>query len=207
MKHTKSAMTLAMGLFISGLGIAQAQEMVNGYVRGGGGTVARDGSGGCLRSVNMTNVLLEECGYAAEIVVEKTPEATTVMVVEKEVVLVKVVIPNLQFAFDSAELTGESRSILDKAVAELTPYKASMRAGTSGTDIIGYTDSTGPEAYNLKLSERRANAVADYLATNLGVDRSRMSVTGMGEADPVADNSTGEGRTKNRRVEVNIIKN
>ncbi|HBE92089.1 MAG TPA: hypothetical protein DDW55_06005, partial [Gammaproteobacteria bacterium] len=75
-----------------------------------------------------------------------------------------------------------------------------------GSEIKGYTDTSGPEAYNMKLSERRANAVADYLATNLGIDRSRMAVSGMGEADPVADNSTREGRIANRRVEVNIIK-
>jgi len=200
-------MALAMGLFLSGIGTAQAgDDMVNNYVRSGDGTVVKDGSGDCVRTSDMTDVRLEECGYAAEIIVEKEPEATTVMVVEKEVVLVKVVIPNLQFAFDSAELTGESKAILDKAVTDLTPYKESMLAGTSGSEIKGYTDTSGPEAYNMKLSERRANAVADYLATNLGIDRSRMAVSGMGEADPVADNSTREGRIANRRVEVNIIK-
>ena len=206
MKHTKSAMALAMGLFLSGVGVSQAGDMVNDYVRSSDGTVVKDGSGDCVRVSDMTDVRLEECGYAAEIVVEKTPEATTVKVVEKEVVLAKVVIPNLQFDFDSAALTDASKAILEKAVVDLTPYKESMRAGTSGSVIKGYTDTSGPEAYNLKLSERRANAVADYLANNLGVDRSRMSVSGMGEADPVADNSTRAGRIKNRRVEVNIIK-
>ncbi len=206
MKQSKTAMAIAMGLFISTIAPAQADEMVNNYVRSSDGTVVRDGSGDCVRTIDMTDVLLEECGYAQKIVVEKTPEATTVKVVEKEVVLQKVVIPNLQFAFDSAELTGDSKAILDKAVTDLTPYKESFRAQTSHADIKGYTDTSGPEDYNLKLSERRANSVADYLAAELGADRSRMMVTGMGEADPVADNNTREGRILNRRVEVNIIK-
>jgi OmpA-OmpF porin, OOP family len=206
MKHTKSAVALAMGLLISGIGAVQAEDKVSNYLKSGNGTVVKDSSGDCVRTSGKTDVLLEECGYKAEIIVEKTPEATTVMVVEKEVVLVKVVIPNLQFAFDSAVLTDGSKAILEKAVVDLTPYKESMRSGTSGSNIVGYTDTSGPEDYNQKLSERRAHAVADYLASNLGVEKSRMTVSGMGEADPVADNSTREGRIANRRVEVNIIK-
>jgi outer membrane protein OmpA-like peptidoglycan-associated protein len=206
MKQTKTVMALAFGMVLSSIAIAQADDMVKNYVRSSDGSVVKDGSGDCVRTTDMTDVRLEECGYATEVVVEKTPEATTVKMVEKEVVLAQVVIPNLQFAFDSAELTADSKAILDQAVADLTPYKESFRAQTSSIDIKGYTDTSGPEAYNLKLSERRANAVADYLADGLGVDRSRMVVTGMGEADPVADNATRAGRIKNRRVEVNVIK-
>lgn len=204
MKQTKTAMALAFGMVLSSIATAQAGDMVNNYVRSGDGTVVKDGSGNCVRTTDKTDVKLEECGYMVE--VTKAPEATTVKTVEKEVVLAQVVIPNLQFAFDSAELTADSKAILDQAVADLTPYKDSLSAGTSTIDIKGYTDTSGPEAYNLKLSERRANAVADYLASGLGAERSKMVVTGMGEADPVADNATRAGRIKNRRVEVNVIK-
>ena len=65
---------------------------------------------------------------------------------------------------------------------------------------MGHTDSKGSKAYNQKLSERRAQAVADFLRT-FGVKNS-MSVKGMGETQPVADNATDAGRAQNRRVEI-----
>ena len=68
-------------------------------------------------------------------------------------------------------------------------------------EIIGHTDSTGPEDYNQGLSERRAQAAADYLAGK-GVAASKMTVKGMGESAPAHDNSTREGRAMNRRVEL-----
>jgi OOP family OmpA-OmpF porin len=69
-------------------------------------------------------------------------------------------------------------------------------------EIVGHTDSTGPEAYNLGLSERRAQAAANYLEGK-GVSMSRITVKGMGESAPVASNATREGRAMNRRVEIN----
>ena len=74
---------------------------------------------------------------------------------------------------------------------------------TSRVAITGYTDSSGPAAYNLKLSEMRAQAVKDYLIS-AGIEEARHTATGLGENNPVADNSTHEGREKNRRVEVVI---
>ena len=190
---------------ISGLPTAFAGDKVSDYVTDSNGKVAKDGSGDCVRQKNKTTVKLEECGYKVEVIAKKTPAQTEVMVVEETVVLEKVVIQNLQFAFDSAALTDTDKGILDEAVQRLTPYKDAFRNQTSHVEIKGYTDTSGPEDYNMKLSQRRADAVADYLANSLGADRSRMQVTGMGEADPVADNSTREGRILNRRVEVNVI--
>jgi OOP family OmpA-OmpF porin len=69
---------------------------------------------------------------------------------------------------------------------------------TSGV-IEGHTDSIGKDAYNQKLSERRALAVREYLAAQ-GIAESRMIPTGFGESQPVADNKTAEGRAENRRV-------
>ncbi len=66
--------------------------------------------------------------------------------------------------------------------------------------LEGYTDSTGPEAYNLKLSDRRAAAVAKSLKTK-GVDPKKISTVGYGESNPVASNKTKEGRAQNRRVD------
>jgi OOP family OmpA-OmpF porin len=71
--------------------------------------------------------------------------------------------------------------------------------------LDGYTDSTGTDAYNMKLSERRATAVKDYLIKEAGVDGTKITSVGHGAADPVADNKTPEGRAKNRRVEISIL--
>jgi len=69
---------------------------------------------------------------------------------------------------------------------------------------VGYTDSIGGDAYNLRLSERRADAVKEYLVKH-GVDGARIQTSGRGKADPVADNATEKGRFQNRRVEILIL--
>ena len=71
--------------------------------------------------------------------------------------------------------------------------------------IEGHTDSTGSEATNQLLSEKRANAVMDYLVNN-GIAGARLSAVGYGEANPIAENNTRSGRAANRRVEVTLNK-
>lgn len=68
--------------------------------------------------------------------------------------------------------------------------------------VVGHTDSTGPDAYNQKLSERRADAVKKYLVDSGHVKADMITAEGRGEAEPIADNKTKEGRAKNRRVEI-----
>lgn len=99
----------------------------------------------------------------------------------------------LQFAFDSAELTDADKALLDETAANLARLKYVV-----GT-VEGHTDSVGSEAYNQELSERRAQVVADYLQGK-GISVDRMTVTGHGENRPVADNATKDGRMQNRRV-------
>ena len=207
MKHSKTLLAAALGLLVAGSLPAQAEEdKVNNYVTDSSGAVVTDSNADCVRTYDMTDVRLEECGYKTmEVVVEKTPEMVEVAVVESGEVLESVVVENIQFAFDSAELTAQSKTMLDDAVTRLTPYKELIRAQTTRVTVTGHTDSTGPEAYNQTLSERRANSVADYMANSLGVDRARMQVSGEGESNPVADNATREGRAKNRRAEIDVI--
>ncbi len=100
------------------------------------------------------------------------------------------------FDFDSAELKPAMMSVLEDIAAKL---KASP--GNEQVLLIGHTDSTGPEGYNQRLSERRAQSAADYLA---GKGITNLSLKGMGEREPVADNATREGRAANRRVEIVI---
>jgi OOP family OmpA-OmpF porin len=97
------------------------------------------------------------------------------------------------FDFDSSELRPESITELERVVQFMNDIP------TSTAKIVGHTDSIGTVEYNQALSDRRAKAVYDYLASR-GVSPSRMQAIGMGETDPVADNATAEGRQLNRRV-------
>jgi OOP family OmpA-OmpF porin len=99
------------------------------------------------------------------------------------------------FDFDKATLKPEGKRLVDQAVDTL---KANP---TMRVSVEGHTDAIGSEAYNLKLSERRADAVRDYMVSE-GIDPSRISTEGFGKTRPVADNSTAEGRAENRRVEI-----
>ena len=106
----------------------------------------------------------------------------------------------LMFPFDQYALTEQSRTNLRELAESLKEHP--------DTNILieGHTDNTGKEAYNMKLSKRRAESVKDYL-TSLGVDSNRLEVTAFGEEMPIASNDTEEGRQKNRRVEVAISAN
>lgn len=102
------------------------------------------------------------------------------------------------FDFDKATLKPEGRQLLDQV--------AQQAAGIDLETIIavGHTDSIGTDAYNQRLSERRAAAVKSYLVTR-GVDANRVYTEGKGESQPVASNKTAAGRAQNRRVEIEIV--
>jgi OOP family OmpA-OmpF porin len=104
----------------------------------------------------------------------------------------------VEFAFNSAELTPEATktlSELGKALTsdELKPYCFVVE---------GHTDNIGSDAYNLSLSELRAESVVRYLTQNFGIDPERIQPIGLGKRNPIADNSTDEGRQRNRRVQI-----
>ena len=99
----------------------------------------------------------------------------------------------VQFALNSADLTDEGKKTLDEVAETLTRLK--FVAGA----VVGHTDSSGADAYNLKLSERRAQTVASYLEAK-GIAVGRLKASGAGESEPIADNTTKEGRAQNRRV-------
>ena len=100
----------------------------------------------------------------------------------------------IKFALDSAEVSADSRSILDQAVQTLR-NNAVVRVR-----VEGHADSRGADQYNQRLSERRAQAVVDYLTTQ-GIPRDRMDPMGFGESMPVAPNDTEENMARNRRVD------
>ena len=102
------------------------------------------------------------------------------------------------FDFDKAVLKPEGKAKLDDLTSKL---------GSINLEVIiavGHTDSVGTDAYNQKLSVRRAEAVKAYIVSK-GVEANRVYTEGKGEKQPVADNKTAEGRAKNRRVEIEVV--
>ena len=106
----------------------------------------------------------------------------------------------VNFAFNSSELSSATKTNLDKLA------KVLVNNPDTNINIYGHTDSKGTDAYNMTLSEKRANSVVNYLVSH-GVKRNRMFAKGMGESDPVATNETETGRAENRRVEFAITAN
>jgi SH3 domain-containing YSC84-like protein 1 len=107
----------------------------------------------------------------------------------------RVTLSNIHFATGNADITPDSEASLNDVVATLKEHAAwNIR-------VEGFTDNIGSRAANLKLSSDRASAVMNWLASH-GIDRGRLSSKGYGEGRPVANNSTAEGRAKNRRVQL-----
>lgn len=107
----------------------------------------------------------------------------------------KLVLEGVNFDHDKATLRADAYPILDQAVEGLKEW------GNVKVEVDGYTDSKGKDKYNQKLSQRRAEAVRNYLISK-GVAADRLTAKGFGETKPVASNKTAEGRFKNRRVEL-----
>ncbi len=106
---------------------------------------------------------------------------------------------HVEFGFDSAEIRPEAAD----RIAEMGEYL--QRHRDVGLLIEGHTDSSGPAAYNKKLSQKRVDAVRQILIDKHGIEGSRIEAVGLGESQPIADNSTKEGRQENRRVTAEIV--
>jgi OOP family OmpA-OmpF porin len=102
------------------------------------------------------------------------------------------------FDFDKAVLKPAGRAALDDLVSKIQGINLEVIIA------VGHTDAVGNDAYNQRLSVRRAEAVKSYLVGK-GVERNRVYTEGKGEKQPVADNKTSDGRAKNRRVEIEVV--
>ena len=111
-----------------------------------------------------------------------------------------VVLEGVNFQTNSAELTGNSKPVLDNVAKGLREHPRLT------VEVQGHTDSTGAADYNLALSERRAEAVRAYLVSD-GVPSSQLSAKGYGVTQPIASNKTAGGRAANRRVVMHVIDN
>lgn len=167
-----------------------ANKPYSAYVQDQRDVIARSGYGLCWRTGYWTPAdAIKECDPAY---VKEEPVAQAAPVAQK-----------LEFAADAFFDT--DKSIVKKEGKAKLDKLASDIAGLDTEVIVcvGHTDSVGSEAYNQKLSERRANAVKSYLVSK-GVDGEKIVTEGKGELQPIADNATKEGRAKNRRVEITV---
>jgi outer membrane protein OmpA-like peptidoglycan-associated protein len=104
---------------------------------------------------------------------------------------------SIEFSSDSADVGDNYNDEMQAVVKYL------IKNPEAKLTIIGHTDNTGTEQYNLVLSQKRAESVKDYLVNNFNVDQQRLSIQRVGFSQPVADNNTEEGRKNNRRVTIN----
>ncbi len=184
---------------------AQAPAPSNGYVQSSGGTV-RSGFGLCWRTGYWTpSMATAECD--PDLVPKTTPVAAPAPVAPavkpppappKPVVEKVTLKGDTLFDFDKSVVKPEGKQILDRLADQAKDLQLEVIIA------IGHADATGTDAYNQKLSERRAAAVKAYLVSK-GVAANKITTEGKGEKMPVADNKTREGRAKNRRVEVEVI--
>ncbi|RMX06577.1 OmpA family protein [Corticibacter populi] len=156
----------------------------------------------CWRNATWTPATAaENCDGALQKVAEVAPPAPPAAVVPEA----PPVVPTKEtfsadafFDFDKAVLKPEGRAKLDELASRVQNIDLEVIIA------VGHTDSTGPEAYNQGLSERRAQAVKAYLV-NKGIDQNRIYTEGKGELEPVASNATRAGRAQNRRVEIEVV--
>jgi outer membrane protein OmpA-like peptidoglycan-associated protein len=106
----------------------------------------------------------------------------------------------VQFSTSKSQLSEEAQAMIDDTIGPLVQENAGV-----WFELEGHTDATGEESYNLLLGEERAMAVRDYLAKAHGIALSRLEVISYGEAEPVADNKTRDGRAQNRRVVIRVL--
>lgn len=162
----------------------QAIGAVSGAVLGGVlGKQVSGGKGGAVVGAALGGAF----GYLA---------GSQVKVTEQSDGSVKLDIPgSVLFDTNSARISPSFKQTLDQIAGTLAEHP------TANVNVVGYTDSTGSESYNRKLSLERASSVTAYLESR-GVAPTRLTATGQGEANPIADNATTEGRAQNRRVEM-----
>ncbi len=177
----------------AGVGIG-AGILIGGLIGGGTGRIIGAGIGGIVGG---------SIGYAKDKQIRDLREKTAGTGVnisqsdDGRAILVN--LPDgVTFDSDSYALQPQFRPTLDKIAQSLNDYPNSL------IDVYGHTDSSGTPQHNQVLSENRARTVADYMSIR-GVSASRVRAQGFGATMPVADNTTPEGKARNRRVEIKIV--
>jgi OOP family OmpA-OmpF porin len=210
-KKTWLPMLIAAGVALSAMPFtASAQQSKQGYwTQPSTNLIWRNASGQCWRAGSWTPAQAvcecdkdlmpaSACGAPTPpppppAAAPAKPAAKPAPVAEKVTLAADVL-----FDFDKAVLKNEGKSKLDDLAAKVKAINLEV------VIAIGHTDSVGADAYNQKLSVRRAESVKSYLVSK-GVEPNRIYTEGKGEKQPVASNKTADGRQKNRRVEIEVI--
>jgi len=198
-----SAAVFSSAVLVAGTAPAQAQSNVSGYVQAQGNPV-KSGFGLCYRTGFWTpQMATAECD--PDLIPKPPPPPPPAPPAVKppppppKPVVEKVTLKgDTLFDFDKSVVKPEGKKVLDGLVTQANALNLEVIIA------VGHADSVGTDAYNQKLSERRAAAVKAYLVSK-GIPANRVYTEGKGEKSPVADNKTKEGRSKNRRVEVEVV--
>ncbi len=199
-KPEKKVPTRKMHLKVTGEGDAGVQAQVEVKKREKGEIVYRktmtvNGSGEIeVPSGDNVEVLVNARGYVPKKEIINETDRDKTIRLEKIARGKAFVVDNIYFEFDKAYLKKDSLDILDRLVS-LMKENPGLKV-----EVRGHTDSMGDKAYNRKLSERRADAVIEYMVKN-GISPERVNAVGLGDTKPIAPNTTADGRRKNRRTE------
>jgi OOP family OmpA-OmpF porin len=191
---------LAASALAANIAVADEGGKANeAYVGDGTKHYIKDSSGKCVRTSSWSKeTATKECN--PELFPEPVAEAPAAPPPPPQPVYEKVTISaTALFDFNKATLKPEGKA----AIRDLADKIKTKGAQVVDIDVIGHTDSVGPEEYNMGLSIRRATSVKDYMVSE-GIDAGIIDVIGKGELNPVASNATDAGRAQNRRVDINI---
>jgi OOP family OmpA-OmpF porin len=188
----KNLKNLAAFVATAALATAAMAQNIDNW-RSASGDVWKNSTGDCWRDANWTPATAAPgCGAPAAVVAPK-PAAAPVAAASKVTYAA-----DAFFDFDKSVVKPAGKAKLDDLVAKIKVINLEVIIA------VGHTDSIGSDAYNQKLSVRRAEAVKAYLVSK-GIEKNRVYTEGKGEKQPVASNKTKEGRAKNRRVEIEVV--
>ncbi len=186
----KNLKNLAAFVATAALATAAVAQNVDNW-RNASGDVWKNSTGLCWRDANWTPATAAPgCDGA----VAAAPKAAAPVAAASKVTYAA----DAFFDFDKSVVKPAGKAKLDDLVAKIKGINLEVIIA------VGHTDSIGTDAYNQKLSVRRAEAVKAYLVSK-GIEKNRVYTEGKGEKQPVADNKTGAGRSKNRRVEIEVV--
>jgi OOP family OmpA-OmpF porin len=205
-KKTWTPLLIAAGVALFATSVTASAQSKNGYwTQPSTGAVWKSGAGLCWRAGYWTPAMaIEECDpdlvkkEMAPMAPPPPPPAKPAPAKPKPVAEKVTLAADVLFDFDKSILKNEGKDKLDDLANKVKGINLEV------VIAIGHTDSIGSDAYNQKLSVRRAESVKAYLVSK-GVAPNRIYTEGKGEKQPVASNKTKDGRAKNRRVEIEVI--